>query len=314
MRYLLRLSGEHPTLPKAELEAVLQGELLEYTIREHGRLAVVDVDGADPAFVSRLAYTTEAAEYLGESKTVDGLAAPVYDGISDAASFRVTAPAQIQKRLGGLLHELGLEVDLKDPDADVIVVEAGGRYMAGVRISQRKDYGGRRAQYRPYFHPTSMHPKLARAMVNLTRVNAGDRILDPFCGTGGILIEAGLMGIECEGWDIDRNMVEGARQNLREYGIKPDIREADATEAKTSTDAIATDPPYGRSSYTSEETGTLYGRFMANARSILDEGCYMALMLPAEKIVGHPGFTTVGTYDVYIHKSLTRRVTVLQAV
>ncbi len=39
-----------------------------------------------------------------------------------------------------------------------------------------------------------MSPKLARCMVNLTGVKENDLVLDPFCGTGGILIEAGIMG------------------------------------------------------------------------------------------------------------------------
>jgi tRNA (guanine10-N2)-dimethyltransferase len=314
MNFILRLSGEHPTLPKAELKAVLEGEFIGYNIVEYGRVAVIDTDDDDPDFLSRLAYTLTAAEYITESKNVDGLAADVFDSICDADSFRVTGPAEVQKRLGGLLHELGLEVDLKNPAAEVMVFEAGNRYLAGLSIDITRKYSQRRPQYRPYFHPTSMHPKLARALVNLTRVMDGECILDPFCGTGGILIEAGLMELNIEGWDIDPKMVEGCAQNLKEFGIEGDIKEMDALRGIGKFDAIATDPPYGRSSRPSEETGSLYRKFMENARNLLEEGSYLAVMLPDDKKIAHKGFKLRESYDMYIHKSLTRRIWVMEAV
>jgi tRNA G10 N-methylase Trm11 len=40
----------------------------------------------------------------------------------------------------------------------------------------------------------------------------------------------------------------------------------------------------------------------------------MTLMAPSERRIESPGFDVVDTFDVYIHKSLTRRVWVLEAV
>jgi tRNA (guanine10-N2)-dimethyltransferase len=212
------------------------------------------------------------------------------------------------------LHKFGLDVDLTNPQAEVMVYQLGDAYIAGVKVNVERKFGQRRAQYRPYFHPTSMHPKLARALVNLTRVCEGESILDPFCGTGGILIEAGLMGLQLQGWDIDPKMVEGCRQNLKEFQLRGDITANDALLGTARVDAIATDPPYGRSSYTSEDTGSLIKKFTANARTLLDEGSYMALMTPAGQKVDPHVFEIRETFDVYIHKSLTRRLWVLEAI
>ena len=39
-------------------------------------------------------------------------------------------------------------------------------------------------------------------------------IVDPFCGTGGIAIEASLLGLEVLASDLDSRMVEGTKSNL----------------------------------------------------------------------------------------------------
>ncbi len=314
VRYVLKLSGEHPTLPYAELEAVLEGEGLAGEVSRRGRLAFADVESGDGSFIGRLAYALKAAEYIGESDSIEGLAGGVYERISGAASFRITSSSKTQRTLGRLLCERGLKVTLKAPEADVWVEESGGSYTAGLAIGFERGYGRRRPQYRPYFHPTSMHPKLARALVNLTRVRRGDVVLDPFCGTGGILIEAGLMGMEVVGGDIDGRMAEGCAQNLREYGLGGRVSAVSALDMEAEADAIATDPPYGRSSRPSEETAGLYRKFLSKARGMLGQGRYMSLMLPSDREVSCDGFAVESRFDVRVHKSLTRRVWVLRAV
>jgi tRNA G10 N-methylase Trm11 len=40
----------------------------------------------------------------------------------------------------------------------------------------------------------------------------------------------------------------------------------------------------------------------------------MGVMAPHDKVLESEGFSTKETFDVYIHKSLTRRVWVLEAI
>jgi len=49
---------------------------------------------------------------------------------------------------------------------------------------------------------------MARSLVNLTQARASERLLDPFAGTCGILIEACLIGIESVGVEVQTRMVE----------------------------------------------------------------------------------------------------------
>jgi tRNA G10 N-methylase Trm11 len=103
----------------------------------------------------------------------------------------------------------------------------------------------------------SIPPRLAKIMINLSG-NKGV-LLDPFCGIGGILQEAALMGLDFYGTDIDEECIPHARQNLkwisREYGLKlgnleERIQKGDATRLSRlfqpeSIDLIVTEPNLG---------------------------------------------------------------------
>jgi tRNA (guanine6-N2)-methyltransferase len=78
--------------------------------------------------------------------------------------------------------------------------------------------------------PGTLHPPAAAAVALLGAPAPGDRVLDPFCGAGTILIEASLLepGIRAQGADIDPDAVALARANLKRAGISGEIRQADA--------------------------------------------------------------------------------------
>jgi tRNA G10 N-methylase Trm11 len=60
-------------------------------------------------------------------------------------------------------------------------------------------------------------PKLARQMVNLARTQETQRLLDPFCGSGVILIEGLLLGLEVMGSDFRDEALVQSRENLDWY-------------------------------------------------------------------------------------------------
>ncbi len=71
-------------------------------------------------------------------------------------------------------------------------------------------------------------PKLAQIIINLAVGDAnpqhGGVILDPFCGTGVVLIEASLMGFDIYGSDLEPRMVEYSQKNLEWMLSLPDSR------------------------------------------------------------------------------------------
>ncbi len=61
----------------------------------------------------------------------------------------------------------------------------------------------------------AISPRLAKIMINLSKVQEGGLMLDAFCGVGGILQEGILRGINVYGIDKDRQAIDAARKNLK---------------------------------------------------------------------------------------------------
>lgn len=85
------------------------------------------------------------------------------------------------------------------------------------RISQKCDYDKleKRDMSRPVRRESlSISPRLVKIMINLSQVQKGGKLLDPFCGVGVVLQEALLQGIDVVGIDVDKKAIGGAQQNL----------------------------------------------------------------------------------------------------
>ncbi len=178
----------------------------------------------------------------------------------------------------------------------------------------------RETKARPAFHPTGMKPKMARMLVNLT--GAKKEILDPFCGIGATLIEAGVLGLKVLGSDYDDRMLKRTKTNLKHYKIKPkQIINADATKLseyyrRSSIEAIVCDPPYGQSSTTSDKNlRNLFQTFMKEAHKVLKKKGRLVVIIPSKlKIPGliPKEFKRLGKFDWYVHGGLTRQIVVLE--
>lgn len=74
-----------------------------------------------------------------------------------------------------------------------------------------------RDQKRPYRDAKigMLPPKLAQIMINLVNPASNAIILDPFCGTGVVLQESLLMGLQAVGTDIDSRMVDYSSNNIK---------------------------------------------------------------------------------------------------
>ncbi len=98
----------------------------------------------------------------------------------------------------------------------------------------------------------AMSPRLARTLVNLADLKPCQTVLDPFCGSGTILIEAHAKSMRCLGLDSHAARVQDARENLKwsAGGVADrgyDIRKGDARDLSrmlrgTKVDAVVTEP------------------------------------------------------------------------
>jgi tRNA G10 N-methylase Trm11 len=99
----------------------------------------------------------------------------------------------------------------------------------------------------------AISPRLSKILINLSGAKPFDRLLDPFCGIGGILSEALIKKINVYGIDKESQATHDAEQNLKwltqEYKIqtKYTIENNDSRRAPDlQFSAIATETPLGK--------------------------------------------------------------------
>ncbi len=131
---------------------------------------------------------------------------------------------------GNLTNPLWPHVIIKEklttpPNAEIMLVETYTKtYISRTATVFDSIWQQVRDKNRPYVNPEiSTSPKLSRILINLTKAKKNNTILDPFCGTGTILMEALLMQMHIIGIDIDNKQVKHARTNLR--WLAPHLRQ-----------------------------------------------------------------------------------------
>ncbi len=336
MRVFFYLSGEHSTLPKAEVLACfdalgIRSKVLDY----FDQVLAVEADDIGD-LNARLAMCHAICELAGISDADYNEAVALSKNLKVKGSFavRVTrikrhreemSTAKLEKLIGEAMKEGGGGVDLDNPQ-EVVFGVLSERFALGrlMREVDRSQYEARRPHKRPYFKPGAMLPRNCRAIVNMARVKKGDIFVDPFCGTGGFLIEAGLLGAKIYGYDSDREAVEGCQENLKHCGLtgfhleRMDARKL-GDEHPGKFDALAADFPYGISSSTRGlSLEELCSQSLESFYKALKKGSHACVVATSKVDVGgisrHYGFVQVEEHFERVHGSLTRRITVLKRV
>jgi tRNA (guanine10-N2)-dimethyltransferase len=230
---------------------------------------------------------------------------------------------ELEKKLGEVILDRvkGTKVHLTRPNKTFFGVLTDDKFIFGLKIAEivPKPFMERRPRKRPFFHPSAMPAKLARCMVNLAQPRKGDLVLDPFCGTATMLIEAGLIGCRVVGFDAQRRMIRGSLRNLKHFEVEPEgLAVADAKKLPiTEVDCVVTDPPYGRASTTmGHETAQIVEDFLSEARAHIQKGRRICIASPKtihiKNIAKKSGFKPLESHSVYVHRSLIREIAVLE--
>lgn len=186
-------------------------------------------------------------------------------------------------------------------------------------VVDRNSFARRRMPTLPFRRPVSLPPKLGRVAVNLAAVRPGDHVIDPFVGTGALLVEAALVGGRVSGVDRDAAMIRGAIQNFAHLGLEfASLRVGDAEEAARQyrgepLDALVTDPPYGRSSGSAGEVPEeLLQRTLPRWGERIRPGGRMVVVLPGGPDPVGPPWVRVASVPDRVHRSLTREFRVYE--
>ncbi len=318
MKVLVKFSMENPELAYAEFLRLIKPE----SFKQSGRYGIATIHKSNLKLLPKLAYTKSVYEILFTSEICNlKRKTAEYNWVKVCKnSYKIQVkglPDKYKKDLTDIIYYSIKNsktskpmVNLKTPATQILFNELDKKIITGKLIYLNKEkFMERRSHLRPVPHPTSLHPKLARCLVNLTALSKGT-VTDPFCGTGGILIEAGLAGFKIIGIDIQEKMVESARINLKYYGIKNfNLKVGDALSYNIKSDAVVTDLPYGRNSYISTRPEQLVQKFLNYIYKLTDKA---VIVVPDSIKFTCDKWRIVGRYSYYIHKSLTRIIYVLE--
>ncbi len=355
MKYLLLLSKDNLELARKEAVAVLN---LRKVKQDNGILLI---DCNKILVASRLAYSKKIFKFLFESnkkdivKKIQNFSWKKYykrnfcvrilnftsklSKYSEIYSEKELADIIWRQLKNNLTFKNSLnkpKVDLENPRTNIYFIFTNKKVYATLLIKEiEHNFEQRKPHNRAVLYPVSLHPKLARAMVNLTSAKKGNIILDPFCGVGGILIEAGLLGMKPVGYDIDEKMVMNSKLNLEYYNIKRFLLERrDAIQLKEPVDYVVTDLPYARNTKikTTSENVKISLKIDINDSpriKALEKFYYEFLIalkhsLRKKAVIGFPDFINykklirksklkIG-YEVthYLHKSLSKKIVVVE--
>ncbi|XP_043272305.1 tRNA (guanine(10)-N2)-methyltransferase homolog isoform X2 [Venturia canescens] len=173
-------------------------------------------------------------------------------------------------------------INLRNPDTTLFYIEHYGLDPNNIPDTPEELFFGRwvtdgkrdlirklSLKTRKFIGNTSMDPQLSLIMANQAQVKEGDIVLDPFVGSGSLLVAASQFGAYILGTDIDFLMLhartrpsritqktrtedESIAANMKQYGKESyylDVVVSDFSrplwKSDMRVDAIITDPPYG---------------------------------------------------------------------
>lgn len=161
------------------------------------------------------------------------------------------------------------------------LTKASLTYLASTPLAKRKELG----QY--------MTPRgIANIILKHLKIKDGDKVLDPACGTGELLLAVKRTNPEASlfGWDIDGEILKVARKNL---GKESRISNKDALKATNYEgvfDIVIANPPYfefqpdlqQREYYSEVISGraNMYALFFKKSLEVVKENGFLAFIVP----------------------------------
>ncbi|MGE5184907.1 MAG: HEAT repeat domain-containing protein [Acidobacteriota bacterium] len=165
---------------------------------------------------------------------------------------------------------------------DVLVDEPGRALELVPRRADDPRFSWRVAEV-----PAASHPTVAAALARVGGARPGDRVWDPFVGSGAELVERARLGPyrSLHGSDLDDAALAAARANLDAAGLAADLARADArTHAPGPVDLILTNPPLG--SRVRVDAGALLAAALPHFARQLAPGGRLVWITPAAKQTG----------------------------
>lgn len=162
----------------------------------------------------------------------------------------------IEREVGGAMSEYyhHIKPKMSNFDINIRVDVIASKVLIGTQINV--DDLSKDRHFLRFRNAVTIKTNLAYSMIRCANVKNGDLVVDPFCGSGTILLEAldyYQKKIKCVGMDVSRRSANGARENAIAEGFGEDVCQFHCCDARNfrkhledgSVSAIVTNMPWG---------------------------------------------------------------------
>jgi tRNA G10 N-methylase Trm11 len=132
---------------------------------------------------------------------------------------------------------------IKDASINFALTKMNNQWIFGYYQKNNNEWVKRKNK--PFDYSHAMEVKLAMSVLNIAISNNFDvTVVDPCCGIGTVMIEARSMGIDIEGYDFNRLIVNNCNHNLEYFMFAPDVKRMDMHDITKHYDIAILDLPY----------------------------------------------------------------------
>ena len=249
-------------------------------------------------------------EHVKEQLSNDSISfLPADEDDVNKMTFRVTSERvggphawqtpEVEYEIGGAFAEVygdrhNWKPKMTDYDLHIRADVIGTLVVMGIQLNVHDLSKGR--HFARYRNAVTIKTNLAYAMIRLANLKEGNTILDPFCGSGTLLLEALEMYNgnlkNCLGMDVSRRSADGARANAVAEGyagsntvrfVCSDARSLRRhVNADGSVDAVVSNLPWGIMTGQNQSVSslqTLYEVFLRNAWYVLRDGGRVVMLV-----------------------------------
>lgn len=125
---------------------------------------------------------------------------------------------EIAVSIGKVIFEKGFEVDIKNPDINVLIDIIDNHCIVGMDVSNASLC---KRDYRVKTNKQSINACVAYSMLRLGDWDKKEVLLDPFCKDGVIVIEAALFGLKIPRGHLSEDFSKIEKEDLKIFALDP---------------------------------------------------------------------------------------------
>lgn len=154
-------------------------------------------------------------------------------------------------------REVGLAynkaIDLVNPTIEFALLYYDGRWYGGPY--EKGEAVWLHHQQKPHSYSTALSTRVARAVVNIAvpTIDEVERVIDPCCGIGTVVVEALSMNVPIEASDVNPLVCQGTRENIAHFGYEGLVTKRSIQQVNETYDVAIIDMPYNLFTHITEE-------------------------------------------------------------